>query len=165
MRKVSALFFVLSILSTPLAKATDGSSGCGPAWYVSSQNTLLSSAVRFVVNWVTFPISTIGMTVGTSNCTKHELVLNEKQSLHFVTMAYYELKGDIARGEGSYLAALSETMGCPTEATPDLRTQLKQNFKQIYPNSQTNPEQTLLEVFKTIVRDERLTRLCALHLS
>lgn len=95
------------------AMAADGSSGCGPGWYLFKDNSLVSSALRATTNNFLFPVVTFGMTTGTSNCTKHQIVMKEKESLHFVTHNYPEVQVDIAKGEGEYLRSLATTIGCP----------------------------------------------------
>lgn len=155
------LFFALFIgLMGSQSFAADGSSGCGPGWYLFKENSLVSSAFRATTNAVLFPVTTIGMTVGTSNCSQHKLVKKEAESLHFATMNYFELKGEVAKGNGKYLAAFSETMGCDTKAQELLNSELKNNYKNLFPKGRPNPENTLLEVYKTIFRNETLTRQC-----
>lgn len=142
--------------------AADGSSGCGPGWYVMQDNSIVSSALRAVTNTILFPISTLGMTFGTSNCTQHKLVLKEKESLHFATMNHFELKRDIAKGTGEYLSAFSNTLGCPNPAQSRLNHNLRARYPQIYNDSTVDPEQVLLEVYRTILSDKILTAQCSL---
>lgn len=144
------------------AFAADGSSGCGPGWYVFKDESLVSSALRATTNWILFPVFTIGMTFGTSNCTQHKLVLKEKESLYFATMNHYELKRDVARGTGEYLSAFGETMGCPMSAQSRLNDQLKENYSRLYPSDKVEPSGVLLEVYKTILSDHELTAKCSL---
>src|SRR4051794_31289808 len=92
------------------AFAMDGSSGCGPGWYLLKDTSIVSSALRATTNGILFPVYTFGMTFGTSNCTQHKLVLKEKESLYFATHNHFELKGNIAKGDGEYLSAFATTM-------------------------------------------------------
>jgi hypothetical protein len=108
------------------------------------------------------PVVTIGMTVGTSNCTKHKIVTKEKESLHFATNNYFELQGDVARGRGEYLAAFAATMGCPAGAQSRLNDHLRRNYDDLFGKGDVNPEALMIEVFKTIFRDESLTAQCSL---
>lgn len=140
--------------------AADGSSGCGPGWYILKDNSLISSALRATTNSVLFPVTTIGMTVGTSNCSKHKIVKKEMESLHFATMNYYELKGEVAKGNGKYLSAFATTMGCNAKSQELLNAELKNNYQNIFPGKQANPEATLLEVYKTIFRNKDLMNQC-----
>ncbi len=159
-------FFVISLVclaSASISFAADGSSGCGPGWYVLKDNSLVSSSLRATTDASLFPVTTIGMTLGTSNCTKHTIVLKEKESLHFATMNYYALKADVAKGNGQYLTAFAETMGCESRAQVKLNKGLKNNYEKIFKSGAANPENALLEVYKTIFRDGDLTNQCSLH--
>lgn len=140
--------------------AADGSSGCGPGWYILKDNSLISSALRATTNGFLFPVTTIGMTVGTSNCSKHKIVKKEQESLHFATMNYYELKGEVAKGSGKYLSAFATTMGCNAGSQEMLNAELKNNYKNIFPSNKVNPEATLLEVYKAIFNNKDLMNQC-----
>lgn len=155
------LVFACVVGGVSSAQATDGSSGCGPGWYLFKDNSLFSSAFRATTNAFLFPVTTIGMTVGTSNCTQHKIVLKEQESLHFATMNYFELKNEIAKGNGEYLSAFAYTVGCSAQAQGKLNGHLRQKFKALYPNAKVQPENVLLEVYKTILSDENLTRQCS----
>lgn len=161
---VQLLVMLLSglLMPTAPAAAADGSSGCGPGWYILKDNSLVSSAFRATTNGLLFPVYTIGMTVGTSNCTKHSIVLNEKKSLHLITMSFFEIRADIARGEGPHLRSLSTTLGCSEQATQPLGRALKDNYPALYAGSDADPEVTLTEVYKTIFSDSNLTQQCSL---
>lgn len=148
------------IFSTLNLHAADGSSGCGPGWYLFKDNSLVSSSFRATTNGILFPVTTIGMTVGTSNCSQHKLVKQEMQTLHFATMNYFELKGDIAKGSGSHLTAFTETVGCDAKANSLLKSQLKNNYQNIFPTGAINPEKTVSEVYNTIFSNPDLTRQC-----
>ncbi|MNK12062.1 hypothetical protein D3C87_301180 [compost metagenome] len=153
---------LISGLFSVQAFAADSSSGCGPGWYLFKENSLVSSALRGTTNAVLFPVTTIGMTVGTSNCTQHKLVLKEKESLHFATMNHFELKNEIAKGQGEYVSAFATTMGCPSQAQMHLNKSLQKNFKNIYNKSEVDPSKVLLEVYKVILTDPKLTQQCSL---
>jgi Protein of unknown function (DUF3015) len=162
LKLIGILFF--TIFSTQAFAGNDGSSGCGPGWYILKDDSLLSSALRFTTNMILFPVSTIGMTFGTSNCTQHKLVLREKESLYFATMNQYELKRDIAKGQGEYLSAFAETMGCPMSAQSRLNDHLRSSYSTVYPTSEVQPDKVLLQVYITILSDSELTGKCSLGL-
>jgi hypothetical protein len=166
MKKLMQRFAIVAtlLMIASSAFAADGSSGCGPGWYLFDKDSLVSSSLRLTTNTVLFPVVTIGMTSGTSNCQKHSIVMREKQSLHFVTMNYYELKGNVARASGEHLSAFSRTLGCSAESATRLGQQLQKNYEVIFPDQNLNPENALLEVYKTILRDETLTHQCGLNI-
>ena len=154
------LILVLSLLISSVAFGRDGSSGCGPGWYVFQDNSIISSALRATTNAFFFPTTTIGMTLGTSNCTQHKLVLNEKRSLHFVTHNLYELKSQAAQGEGDYLQAFAEVVGCQKNQTDLLKKTIQSNHQNVFENSA--PEKVLEQVFIQILRSPELSQSCSL---
>jgi hypothetical protein len=156
------ILLITTIFFTQFANAADGSSGCGPGWYLFKDNSLVSSSLRATTNVVLFPVVTIGMTLGTSNCTKHGIVQREKESLHYATHNYFELQSGIAQGSGEYLSAYSRTIGCPAHATPRLNQQLKANYLKLFPSPNLDPEKLLLETYKVIFSDNQLFQQCAL---
>lgn len=151
-----------SLTLSPFALAADGSSGCGPGWYVFKDNSLLSSALRGTTNGMLGPTVTIGMTSGTSNCTKHQIVTKEKESLHFATMNFLEIKGEAAKGNGAYLSAFAETIGCPIQAQGRFNQRIQEGHSQIFPAAEVQPENSLVEIYKMILQDSQLTAQCSL---
>ncbi len=160
---LTALFLVLNLSS--IAQAADGSSGCGPGWYILKDNSLVSSFLRTMTNGFLFPTTTIGMTVGTSNCTKHKIVQTEQESLHFATQNYFEIMSEASRGQGTTLAAFSDTIGCPVTARARFAERFQKNFVQVFSKSEVGPSKMLQEVYRFILNDESLTRACSLQLS
>ncbi|WP_141735466.1 DUF3015 family protein [Oligoflexus tunisiensis] len=132
--RLSAAFFALSILvASGSVQAADGSSGCGPGWYILKQNSMVSSIGRAITNGVLFPVSTLGMTLGTSNCAKHSLVEAHQRSLHFATRSYDILRQDMARGHGRHLDAYLATFGCDALGRNNLAGQMQAAFeKELY---------------------------------
>ena len=160
--KILISLVLLTITSNILA--SDGSSGCGPGWYLFKKNTLVSSSLRVTTNAVLFPITTIGMTIGTSNCSQHSLVKNEKKSLHFVINNYYEVKSEIAKGGGEFLSALTHTLGCTSDATAQLSSELRKNYGKMFNKNSVKPDKVLLEIYNTIFTNSSLTHQCTLKL-
>lgn len=153
---------LIGLLFTGQVMAADGSSGCGPGWYVFKNNSLVSSSLRATTNGILMPLQTLGMTFGTSNCSKHSIVKNEKRSLHLATMSYFELQADIAKGSGEHLAAFASTLGCSPSELGYVGLQFQKNYSTIYPDSQINPERALSEAYKVIFRDKHLINRCAM---
>ena len=161
MNLIKSLLVTLAILFSQSAFSADGSSGCGPGWYILSENSLISSSLRSTTNGMLAPVTTIGMTVGTSNCTKHKLVLKEKESLHFVEQNYYELKTQAAQGGGTYITALSQTMGCETGADIQLGQELQRSYQNIFPaTAAPKADSSLIEVYKIILQNPDLSKKC-----
>jgi hypothetical protein len=163
MKKLILFGVLAAFLTLPsIGQATDGSSGCGPGWYILKDDSLVSSALRVITNDFLFPVSTLGMTSGTSNCTQHKIVLKEKESLHFATMNYHELKAESARGEGIYLSAFSDTIGCGKAHRADFSRKVQSNFGKVFSNGKQEPAQMLEEVYKVILQDPTLIQSCSL---
>lgn len=160
MKKLAVI--LIGLFSASSVFAADGSSGCGPGWYLFKNNSLVSSALRTTTNSVLGPTVTLGMTFGTSNCSKHSIVKNEMKSLHFATMSYFELQSDIAKGNGEHLAAFANTLGCEGSALSHASKMLQKNYNNIYPSNSIDPEKTLLEVYKVILSDPSLIKQCAM---
>ncbi len=130
--KILRLFLMMTLLvSASAAMAGDSSSGCGAGWYIFKKNSLVSSSLRATTNAI-FLNATFGMTFGTSNCSQHSIVKTEKEAIYFAEANHNQLMLDIARGEGEYLSAFSEIVGCKENA---LGKSLQSNFDKIYSDS------------------------------
>ncbi len=158
-----SLFLVLNL--NTFALAADGSSGCGPGWFVLKENSLVSSFLRTITNGIFFPTTTVGMTVGTSNCTKHKIVLHEQESLHFATHNYFEIKAEAARGQGRTLSAFSDTIGCPKSVRGVFAERFQQNYLKVFSQSEAQPDKMLQEVYRFILTDKFLMHACSLQLT
>lgn len=156
------ILILIATMFTTSVYAADGSSGCGPGWYAFKDNSLVSSTLRSTTNGLLFPAVTIGMTMGTSNCSKHSIVMKEKESLHFVTNNHFELQSDVARGNGEYVSSYASTIGCQPAGQKHLQKMLKDNYNKIYPNSEIQPEKVLIETYRLIFTDKTLAEQCVL---
>lgn len=153
--------FVLGLLLISFQTlAKDGSSGCGPGWYVAKDNSLLSSALRATTNGFLLPTSTLGMTFGTSNCTKHKIVKREKESLKFITENYFEVAMDLSKGHGEYLTAYGELMGCGKSELNDFSIGMKKQFKKVYPDMAVNPERVVKQTYIYMLNSKQLRKAC-----
>ena len=107
------LAIVLALfLSAEYAAAKDSSSGCGPAWYVFKDKSLVSSAIRATINGFSTTLVTSGMMLGTSNCAKHKIIQRKQRAIHYAMVSLEKLRQDAASGQGEWLAAYGETFGC-----------------------------------------------------
>jgi len=155
------LVFLLMFVSTQVFSA-DGSSGCGPGWYVFKKNSLVSSSLRATTNGVLFPSTTIGMTIGSSNCSKHSIVKKEKESLKFASENYFEIAADASRGQGEFLNSFATTIGCRESGQQVFDKEMKKNFKKIYNSKKVDPERMLMETYILIFSSEELVKSCVL---
>ena len=150
MRLLGCVLTAFVLFQASGARSADGSSGCGPAWYVFKENSIVSSMLRVTTNGMLFPVVTLGMTFGTSNCTKHSLVLEEQRSLHFATQSYDLLRQDISRGSGQHLNAYIASFGCSSAVRDELAESLQASFHhELYLT--TKPE-SLVEAAADIIK-------------
>lgn len=153
---------ILSLFSTTLW-AADGSSGCGPGWYLFKKNSLVSSALRATTNGILIPVTTLGMTFGTSRCTRHSLVKTEHESLKYATENYYELLADAAKGSGEFLSGYAATIGCKAQDIKTFGQELQRHLPALYKTKgQVNPEEFLKETYRTIFQNNTLLYSCSL---
>jgi hypothetical protein len=157
---VKKILITVLLLSSVSLFAADSSSGCGPGWYIAKENSLLSSALRATTNGILLPIVTLGMTFGTSNCSKHSIVKNEMEDLKFTTENYFEMLADAAKGEGNFLTAYGELMGCHGEMNTKFKKSMKKNFGNIFGQENTIPSSVVEKTYKMIIEDKELFNSC-----
>ncbi len=153
------LALTLMPVLTQRAKAADGSSGCGPAWYVFKDNSLVSSSLRSTTNGFLSPIVTLGMTFGTSNCAKHKIVMEEKEAIYFATTNYSNLMIEMAQGRGQFLGAFAETMGCGWRAMPVFADVMQAEYSSIFAAKQ-DPAALVAATRAEISRHSKLAGYC-----
>ncbi len=146
----SAIIALVIGLFSHVAMAKDGSSGCGPGWYILKDNSLVSSFLRAVTNGVLSPVYTLGMTFGTSNCAKHSIVDAEKRSEHLAMVGFEKLRQDVAKGEGPFLDAYAETFKCDQHGAPQFKQSLQANFTTVF--SDNASPKTIVENTKMVVK-------------
>jgi hypothetical protein len=159
---IKALIFGFSITATS-AFAADGSSGCGPGWYLFKENSFVSSSLRSTTNGYSSPIVTLGMSFGTSNCAQHKIVMNDKRGLHFVAHNTHNLVVDVAMGRGESLGVLAETMGYDWKSQAQFNDVMKQNFHTIFGQNEENSATVYGHMIDAVSRDEYLSARCLLN--
>ncbi|MDH4468822.1 MAG: DUF3015 family protein [Bacteriovoracaceae bacterium] len=162
MKLLAPFFTGLLFLSTLSVKAygADGSSGCGPGWYIAKDNSLLSSSVRATTNGILSPVVTIGMTVGTSNCTKHSIVKLEKEHLKFANENFYEIAAESAKGTGAFLTTFAELMGCKSDTINLFNQQMKTHFPVLFRWEGDSAKTLIFETYKMILQNPTLKQAC-----
>jgi len=122
--------------SAPVAESSrsagmraDKSDGCGPGWYVYDKKTILGTTVRSSFN--PSGSNTFGMSSGTSNCEKHDLVMNDTLQRHFTDRNYSTIVAEMALGQGQFLNEYAHVFGCEEKSFGDL---MQSNFSKIVPN-------------------------------
>jgi len=150
-----ALFLLGSLIFTTYA--ADGSSGCGLGWQVFQKNTLVSSSLRATTNTIT--LNSIGMTLGTSGCTKHDIVQNEARGMHFAEANHHQLMLDMAQGEGEFVVSFAAVLGCQGDS---FAAAVQKNYKHIFTSAETNAAEMYQNLKKIVVSDQDLARACAI---
>jgi len=158
MTKLIIVLLGAFVLSTS-ALAADSSSGCGMGWYVVKNNSLLSSALRTTTNGL-FLNATFGMTFGTSNCAKHSIVQRDKEDLYFAESNKEYLAIELAEGSGEYVATFARTLGCSERAIPAFGEQVRSQYGQVLPSSETTPGELLQNIRSVIGQDPYLAAEC-----
>jgi hypothetical protein len=158
MKKI--IFVLILSLISSISFAKDGSSGCGPGWYVFNDNSLISSALRATTNGILAITVTIGMTMGTSGCSKHSIVKNEKRNLKFATENYFEIAAEATRGQGQFLSSFGEMLGCKGINNAQFKNEMQKSFNKIFPSLDVNPENLLKETYILILNNESLRNSC-----
>jgi len=164
-RRFKSGFVFIALLAWGFASASfaaDGSSGCGPGWYVFKKNSLVSSSLRGTTNGMLFPLFTGGMTLGTSNCAKHSIVQRSHRSLHFASYNRDHLMIEMAQGGGETLSAYAATWGCPWTAQERFNTVMRTNYSQIFTDNLNGTDAAALNdrVAGAIASDSDLVTAC-----
>jgi len=146
--------FASLLLASFTTFAQDRSSGCGMGWQVTRSMTTTGSYTRALTN-ATFS-NTIAMTLGTSGCAKHDLVMLEKQKIHYVENNLVPLKREMATGKGERIQALAQVWGCPNSDA--LTGLLRANYAEVYRTE--DPNAVVERVNQIIRRNPHLETAC-----
>lgn len=149
---------LLSAFTAVGAYADDQSSGCGLGWQVTRRNSLLSSYVRAITN-ATFS-NTIGMTSGTSGCSRHMIVKSDKQDIHYAEANFNELMVEMASGQGEYLQGFAAVLGCDPSAYESFSGMAQSKYPEIFSPGQLSPAAMLRNVKREIRGNAELSASC-----
>jgi hypothetical protein len=87
---------------------------CAVGGFVTNKSSgIIQQLLAFTTNGTFFITYAGAITTGTSGCSNSGIVKAEVEQQIFVTANYDALAGDLARGQGAQVAALSSLMGCP----------------------------------------------------
>jgi hypothetical protein len=137
------------------AMADDKSVGCGLGTMIAPKKTMVSAALRYVIN--TYTSATSAMTSGTSGCATHSIVKNEKRAIHFTEANYDALELEMAQGHGEFLNGMASVLGCE-QGSFSKTTQ--SHFIQILPKNGKNPEMLLKNIQELIRTSPELAGTC-----
>ncbi len=141
------------------ALAVDASSGCGPGWYILKNNSLVSSYLRTITHAFLAPTVTFGMTTGTSNCTKHSIVEESKQSEALLTVTFDKLRQDVAQGQGVFLNAYADTFKCASDDKALFGKTVQANYSKIFVKDHS-PENIVENTKQVLAKEPKLATSC-----
>lgn len=131
MKKLLVTLVGLSIVGLSAPVMADDSDGCGLGWQITDKKTLIATTTRQTTN--AFVPPSFGMTTGTIGCAQHGFAMNDQAAVEFVAGNYEPLIMEMAQGQGEYVTALSQTMGCKNSQV--FGASLKNNYSSIVGNS------------------------------
>lgn len=158
MKKLLLLSALISLAFAPQAMAGK-SSGCGLGSIAfEGQKGLLPNILASTTNG-TSNSQTFGISSGTSNCDANDTVQLHKQREVFVADNHEMIFEDLSRGQGEYLAAFAQLMGCSAEATTHFAEVAQPKAGFIFGNN-TNSAEVLNKTDQVIQGDARLKASC-----
>lgn len=139
MKKLLISAAVLVVASQ--VSARDKFDGCGLGWEITQDKTILATTIRGTTNAVVPP--TFGMTTGTIGCEKFSGIASaDKNSAEYVAQNYETIRAELAMGQGEYVQATAESLGCDAQV-------FGQHVQQNY-NSVVAPTKDGIELFNNL---------------
>lgn len=105
------------------------------------------------------------MTFGTSGCKQHTIVENDKEVLHYVTVAKHDLMIQMAQGSGQQMDAFSARLGCNWMSTPRFNQVLQQHYDGIFHKQDMEPNEIIERVRYYLDSDPQLVNECSAGMS
>lgn len=134
---IATASFAQTKTSAPVAKKSSsfsreyGLAGCGLGSVVmGKKGGQVSAATTNGTAWN----QTFGITAGTLNCVDSASAEVASRIDQFILVNRSQIQGDVARGNGETIAALSSYMGCET-ASNQIGQELKSNYSAIFNDS------------------------------
>jgi hypothetical protein len=153
-------FIILSLLITtgfsPVFSAEDmkedTSDGCGLGWKVISKRSIFGTSVRATTNYVIPP--SFGMTTGTMDCEKHNIVKKDKIKMYFTEANFDNIIAEMAEGKGEYLHQYASILGC----NPGIFSKFAQmNYRSLV---STTPGRLLSKILNKVKNSPQLNANC-----
>ncbi|MBL7556464.1 MAG: DUF3015 family protein [Bdellovibrionaceae bacterium] len=132
-----------------------GMAGCGLGTLIMDKRS--SQVLVATTNGTGF--QTIGITLGTSNCVDEATSQVADKMDKYIHINKIQLAGDVAKGNGETIVALSEVIGC--QSSQNLGSVLKANYRQVFANDFTTNEVTD-SIITVIQQDSKLASECSL---
>lgn len=107
----------------------------------------------------TFSNQLFGITSGILNCETTDSLSAVSNTKIYMQANSTRVADDIARGSGSAVVALSKILGCNDAF--EVQKVLKDNYKTIFPSSETSSDISSDAIIKTIKNDSRTSSSCS----
>ena len=134
---------------------------CGPGPIIFKKSKgILQQSVAISTNILISPIYFLAITTGTSDCTNDGIIKREHEQSEFVAWNLENLSRDMARGQGSHLAALAGLMGCRPAVYPDFTRLAKANYARLFPVQERRADALLVELKREMASDPVLSAGC-----
>jgi hypothetical protein len=159
--KIKHFILAASLLSGLSAFAGDSSTGCGLGWQVAPKQSLISATTRSITN-ATFLNQWFGTTSGTSGCSKHSIVKNFQESLHFAMINGDKLKLEMAQGQGEVLTTFASTFECNDSVKGHFNNSLQSNYAKIISHSAVTPVEMVENTVKVLSNTKGMAQNCRL---
>ncbi|MEW6776281.1 MAG: DUF3015 family protein [Bdellovibrionota bacterium] len=164
---VSSLVLVLGIAAT-VSAGTYGDAGCGLGSMLWGEGGLKSKVNSRPMREImasttngTFFSQCFGITTGISNCTEQGLVKLEREQEMFVEVNHDHIARDMAAGEGEFLTAFADVLGCGEDLHGQFASTTKAHYGEIFASDATTPAETLQSVKGLLRSDAQLSKGCA----
>jgi len=133
MYKCNIIFtFILGLLLisfVPGFALAGNGSGCGLGKMIfGGQTGMMPHLSAATTNFSSYSQS-FGITSGTSGCdAENAVVNNDVKKTDFIVNNMEQLMNDISRGQGEYLTAYSQLLGCSNEFMPVFFVSMQENY-------------------------------------
>lgn len=131
-----------------------GMAGCGLGSMIIPRN----GAQIFAATTNGTGVQTVGITLGTSNCVDDSSSQVASKMDKYIHGNKAQFEGDVAKGNGETIVALSQVMGCSESA--QLGKTLKANYQNIF--SEVNTNIVTDNIITVIQNDDQLSQQCKL---
>jgi hypothetical protein len=159
MKRLLMLSALAVLLAAPTAFAGN-STGCGLGHMLwDGQSGMVANILGATTNG-TFGTQTFGITTGTSGCNASDTVYNQTQQEQFVAMNYDKLSTEVAQGNGEYVSALAELMGCNAAAQPEFARMTQSKYESLFAAPQTDARVWLGSLKAEMSKDAVLSSSC-----
>ncbi len=159
MRLIPAVLFSAVVL--PSVAFADNVGTCGWGSKVFNGQSGTAAQVLAVTTNGTSGNQTFGISSGTSGCTQDGVVKSTWKTAAYVGENMNRLASDMSRGEGESLTSLASLVGVESGDQSKFNSALKQNFAQIFTNSEVRSEQVLENIKNVLAADTTLTKYSA----